>query len=183
MPLALLVLLGLTLLVLPMTAAALPVRAGPADPEPRFSWPLTPVPSVTRPFEAPADPYGPGHRGVDLGGAAGQQVLAAGPGVVVFAGPLAGRGVLSIDHDGGLRTTYEPVTPLVAAGDQVYRGQPVATLDPGHPGCPVAACVHWAVRRGEEYLNPLELIQVVTALRLKPWEGGDAGEPLIRSGR
>ncbi len=173
MPEVLLILLFLGLLLVPLTALAQPATA-PAEPEPRFSWPLSPSPPVTRPFEPPAGPYAPGHRGVDLGGAPGQQVLAAGPGVVVFAGLLAGRGVVSVDHDGGLRTTYEPVTALVAAGDQVYRGQPIGALDPGHPECQVTACLHWAVRRGEEYLNPLSLIQVDSRIRLKPWNGGDA---------
>ncbi|KAA9149984.1 M23 family metallopeptidase [Amycolatopsis acidicola] len=137
--------------------------------EPRFAWPLSPAPQVTRTFDAPESPYGPGHRGVDLAAAPGQQVLAAGPGVVVFAGQVAGAGVVSIDHDGGLRTTYEPVTPLVAAGAQVYGGQPIGTVNPGHPGCSVAACLHWGVRRGEEYLDPLALIRTESVIRLKPW--------------
>ncbi|SDZ20349.1 Peptidase family M23 [Amycolatopsis xylanica] len=139
--------------------------------QPRFDWPLSPVPTVTRPFEAPADTYSAGHRGVDLAASPGQEVLAAGPGVVVFSGSLAGRGVVSVDHDGGLRTTYEPVLPAVAAGDQVHGGQVLGTVTPGHPGCPVEACLHWGVRRGEDYLDPLTLVPVPrTQLRLKPWE-------------
>jgi murein DD-endopeptidase MepM/ murein hydrolase activator NlpD len=129
------------------------------------------VPAVTRAFEAPADTYGPGHRGVDLVAAPGQQVLAAGPGVVVFAGEVAGAGVVSIDHDGALRTTYEPITPAVATGTQVYRGQVIGTVAAGHAGCPAAACLHWGVRRGEEYLDPVGLIEVHIMIGLKPWEG------------
>jgi murein DD-endopeptidase MepM/ murein hydrolase activator NlpD len=98
-------------------------------------------------------------------------VLAADQGVVIFAGLLAGRPVLSVDHDGGLRTTYEPVLPAVAAGDQVYRGQVIGTVVAGHPGCPVAACLHWGVRRGDEYVDPLALVMVAIEVRLKPWEG------------
>lgn len=139
--------------------------------EPHFDWPLSPDPTVTRPFEAPADAYGAGHRGVDLAASPGQDVLAAGPGVVVFSGYLAGRGVVSVDHDGGLRTTYEPVLPTVAQGDQVYGGQVIGTVLAGHPGCPVDACLHWGVRRGEEYLDPLTLVPAPrTRLRLKPWD-------------
>lgn len=137
--------------------------------QPRFTWPLSPAPQVTRPFDAPDTPYGPGHRGVDLAASPGQPVLAAGPGVVVFAGRIAGEGIVSIDHDGGLRTTYEPVTPTVAAGTQTSTGQQIGTVEPGHPGCPTAACLHWGVRRGEEYLNPLALIQTESVIRLKPW--------------
>ncbi|MFI5588805.1 murein hydrolase activator EnvC family protein [Amycolatopsis sp. NPDC051758] len=138
----------------------------------RLSWPLSPVPVVTKYFDAPETPYGPGHRGVDLAAVPGQEVLAADVGVVVFAGLVAGRPVLSVDHDGGLRTTYEPVAANVAVGEQVYRGQVLGTVLTGHPGCLVAACLHWGVRRGEEYVDPLALIGEVGEYRLKPWGGG-----------
>ncbi|WP_420809039.1 M23 family metallopeptidase [Amycolatopsis suaedae] len=156
----------------PVEAAAPAVVGEPG----RFGWPLSPRPRVVRGYQAPATPYGPGHRGVDLAAAEGQQVLSAGPGVVVFAGQVAGRGVLSVDHDGGLRTTYEPVSPAVAAGDQVHLGQSIGAVVPGHPECPEPVCLHWGVRRGEEYLDPLPLVQVEFVLRLKPWDGsgGDA---------
>lgn len=179
----LLIRLALTFLLV-AGALVVPSRALAQPAEPRFTWPLSPSPQVTRTFDAPANPYGPGHRGVDLAAAPGQQVLAAGPGVVVFAGQVAGVGVVSIDHDGGLRTTYEPMTPLVPVGAQVYRGQPVGMVNPGHPGCPVAACLHWGVRRGEEYLSPLALIQTESVVRLKPWDspgdgaGATQGPPL-----
>ena len=55
-------------------------------------------------------------------------MLAAGDGVVAFAGMVAGRPVVSIDHAGGLRTTYEPVDPSVGAGQAVARGSPIGTL-------------------------------------------------------
>ncbi len=144
---------------------------GAPSPDGRLSWPLSPAPSVTRYFDAPETPYGPGHRGVDLAAPPGANVLAAAEGVVMFAGPVAGRGVVSIDHDGGLSTTYEPVASSVAAGDQVFRGQVLGTLAAGHPGCPEAACLHFGVRRGEEYVDPLTLIGEPSEIRLKPWEG------------
>jgi len=77
---------------------------------------------------------------------------------VVFAGMVAGRPVVSIDHANGLRTTYEPVDPSVAAGQQVARGSPIGTLVGGHAGCPLEACLHWGLRRGETYLDPLALL-------------------------
>ncbi|PXY28332.1 peptidase [Prauserella muralis] len=150
-------------------AAGASVPALAAD-EPRFGWPLSPTPAVARPFRPPPSAYGAGHRGVDLAARPGQDVLAAGTGFVVFAGTLAGRGVVSIEHDGGLRTTYEPVAPTVAAGEQVYEGQVIGTVAAGHAGCAAAACLHWGVRRGEEYLDPLRLVRVSIVLRLKPWE-------------
>src|SRR5436189_128657 len=83
-------------------------------------------------------------------GAPTETVFAAGPGVVAFAGTVAGTGTVSIDHAGGLRTTYEPLTATVHKGQPVVAGQPIGTLAPGHPGCPVAACLHWGLRRGTE---------------------------------
>ncbi|HEY3258647.1 MAG TPA: M23 family metallopeptidase [Pseudonocardiaceae bacterium] len=127
-------------------------------PRAEFGWPLPGFPTVLRPFDPPDHPYGPGHRGVDLGGRPGEPVLAAGTGVVAFAGMVAGTPVVSVDHPSGLRTTYEPVVAAVSAGQPVVRGQPIGTLQAGHPGCPAAACLHWGVRRGAEYLDPLWLL-------------------------
>lgn len=122
----------------------------------RFSWPLPPPHPVVRTFEAPASPFGPGHRGVDLSAAAGTAVLAAGDGVVVYAGAVAARTLVSVQHHGGLRTTYEPVKPTVAAGRQVRRGEVIGHLQEGHCTSP---CLHWGVRRGTEYLDPLRLVR------------------------
>ncbi|MQA09527.1 MAG: peptidoglycan DD-metalloendopeptidase family protein [Pseudonocardiaceae bacterium] len=146
-----------------------PAATDVAAPAGTFSWPLAPPHPVLRRFERPATPYGPGHRGVDLGGSRATEVLAAGAGVVIFAGPLAGRGVVSVEHAGGLRTTYEPVTATVRRGQRVRRGEVIGRLAVGHPECAAAACLHWGVRRGEEYLDPLRLVAAGGRVRLLPW--------------
>jgi murein DD-endopeptidase MepM/ murein hydrolase activator NlpD len=120
-------------------------------------WPLTPPHVVTRAFQPPATAYGAGHRGVDLVGAVGDPVHAAGTGVVSVAEVLAGRGVVVVVH-GGLRTTYEPVTASVQPGASVAAGEVIGHLEAGHAGCSVAACLHWGLRRGETYLDPLTLV-------------------------
>ncbi|MCV2488972.1 M23 family metallopeptidase [Geodermatophilus sp. YIM 151500] len=132
--------------------------AGPA-PAPAWGWPLAGTPPVTRSFDRLPHPYAAGHRGVDLAGSPEAPVLAAGDGVVAFAGWVAGRPLLSIDHAGGLRTTYQPVEPSVAAGLPVARGFPIGVLLAGHPGCSVEACLHWGLRRGEAYLDPVSLLE------------------------
>ncbi|GAA1204117.1 M23 family metallopeptidase [Prauserella alba] len=140
-------------------------------PEGTFTWPLTPRPAVVRPFDPPDSEYGPGHRGVDLAAEPGQPVSAAAAGRVVYAGDLAGRGVVSIEHRGGLRTTYEPLSVRVAEGDRVEAGRRIGTVARGHDGCRRAACLHWGLRRGERYLDPLTVVPVAGPLRLKPWPG------------
>ncbi len=130
---------------------------------------------MVTPFAPPATPYGAGHRGVDLSGAAGVGIHAAGSGVVIFAGTLVDRGVISIEHAGGLRTTYEPVTAVVTKGARVIAGQQIGSLDSGHPSCLPASCLHWGAKIGDVYLDPLSLLGPLR-VRLKPW-GGLADTP------
>ena len=142
-----------------------------APPSAAVPWtaPLGSPPVVTRAFSAPLHTYGAGHRGVDLAGPPGAAVGAAGAGVVAFAGRVAGRPVVSVEHPGGLRTTYEPVEPSVGAGQAVARGSPLGTLAPGHVGCPAAACLHWGLRRGRSYLDPMSLLEPPGVRLLPLW--------------
>lgn len=124
---------------------------------------------VLRPFEPPPTPYAAGHRGVDLAAPLGGAVLAAADGRITFAGRVAGRGVVVIMHPDGIRTEYEPVTPLVAAGQVVVRGQPVARLSGQHDRWPPGRCLHWGARRGDTYLDPMLLLRPLGPVRLLPW--------------
>jgi murein DD-endopeptidase MepM/ murein hydrolase activator NlpD len=126
---------------------------------------------VVRPFDPPPQPWLAGHRGVDLAAAPGTAVRAPGPGVVAFVGVIAGRGVLTVAHEGGLRTTYEPVTARVAVGRRVEAGAVLGVLDGGHRGCPAPACLHWGLRRGAIYLDPLALLGL-GRVRLLPLAAG-----------
>jgi murein DD-endopeptidase MepM/ murein hydrolase activator NlpD len=156
-----LLLLGSTVVFAPMPATAEPTSTSSPASARAVLWspPMDGDLTVTRPFDPPPHPFAAGHRGADLQGTPWTPVLAAGNGVVVFAGWVAGRPVVSIDHPSGLRTTYEPVASSVAAGQTVARGSPIGTLAAGHGGCPVEACLHWGLRRGETYLDPLCLLQ------------------------
>ncbi|MGI8870570.1 MAG: murein hydrolase activator EnvC family protein, partial [Mycobacteriales bacterium] len=136
----------------------------------RWVWPVGPPHQVTRSFAPPATAYGRGHRGVDLAAPPGAPIRAAGAGVVSFASPLAGRGVITVRHAGGLRTTYEPVTASVRVGQPVAVGAPIGRLAAGHLDCPAAACLHWGLLRGADYLDPLALLGLVQ-VRLLPLDG------------
>jgi murein DD-endopeptidase MepM/ murein hydrolase activator NlpD len=141
----------LTLLLTCMIAAGAPGLDA-------WRWPLgPPAPRVLRAFSPPSSPWGPGHRGVDLAGRPGQAVYAAGPGRVSYADRLAGRGVVAIDH-GALRTTYLPVRPNVHVGRRVASGTRIGVLEDGLLHCRVP-CLHWGLRRGALYLDPLNLVQ------------------------
>ncbi len=124
---------------------------------PRFGWPLRPSPRVVRRFAVGPQPWSPGHRGVDLAGSAGQAVLAAGAGVVTFAGRVAGRGVVVVAHAAGLRTTYEPVTAVVDVGRAVATGERIGVLMLPGSHCP-GPCLHWGALRGQIYVDPLTLL-------------------------
>lgn len=157
----------LALLLLMIAPAAV------ADLAPAAVWPVgdaTQPPAVVATFDPPTAPWHPGHRGVDLAATPGSRVRAAGDGVVTFAGPLAGRGVISVRHPRGLRTTYEPVLTEVAVGSLVRRGQVIGTLAQAagqHRTCAGVACLHWGARLGDRYLDPLSLLGSPT-IRLLP---------------
>ena len=140
----------------------------------RLDWPLEPRPAVLRTFDPPAVKWNRGHRGVDLAGTAGQTVHSAAAGTVVFAGELAGRPVVSIDHPGGLRTSYEPVRAAVRPGQLVADGAAIGVLVTGHAGCGATACLHWGAMWGPasraDYVDPLGLV-ATTPIRLKPLGG------------
>ncbi len=145
------------------------VVAGPvADDDPVGVWPLLPAPEVVDRFDPPDQPWGAGHRGVDLAGRAGQAVRSALPGRVVFAGRIAGRGVVVVGH-GETRTTYEPVTATVRVGAEVPAGGPIGRLELAGSHCFPRACLHWGWLRGEDYLDPLRLVGAGPVRLLPLW--------------
>ncbi|MCM1947729.1 MULTISPECIES: M23 family metallopeptidase [Streptomyces] len=136
-------------------------------------WPVAPPPpEILRGWRPPPGPYAAGHRGIDLAAPPGTPVLAPADGTVTFAGPVGGRGVVTLTLTGTgtppLRTTFSPVTPLTPRGTHVSAGTPIATLTPG-THCPTS-CLHWGLLRGKDYLNPL-LLTPRPHSRLLPVDG------------
>lgn len=119
-------------------------------------WPLSGA--VVRGFDPPEVRWGAGHRGVDLAGSPGDEVRAPVAGVVSFVGVVAGKPVVVVSH-GAERTTLEPVVASVPAGQSVAAGEALGRLAPGHEPCPAQACLHWGLKRGAEYLDPLSLVK------------------------
>ena len=151
-----------------LTLALVLPSPAPVTTDPVGVWPLQPVPEVVRLFDPPDSPYGAGHRGVDLLGHVGQPVLSALPGTVTFAGSLAGRGVVVVDH-GTTRTTYQPVAAEVAVGAPVTAGAPLGTLALPGSHCFPRACLHWGWVEGQTYLDPLRLVGAAPVRLLPLW--------------
>lgn len=129
-------------------ATAAPVRVG------LWLWPLETEPAIVGHYLAPATPYAAGHRGLDLPADLGQSVHAPESGRVSFRGWVVDRPVISIEHAGGWRTSFEPVTSALEEGEAVAAGQVIGTLTADASHC-MAPCLHVGLRLNGEYLNPL----------------------------
>ena len=145
------------------------VPSAVASDQPRWGLPLPGVSprAIISTFDPPTSPFGSGHRGVDFPASQGQRVTAVGSGIVSFAGSIAGKPVISIqlsrsvDGSGSpVRTTYEPVTPLVNTGDFVFVGMVIGHVDfaSNNAGHCRGTCLHLGLKGMEEptprYLNP-----------------------------
>jgi murein DD-endopeptidase MepM/ murein hydrolase activator NlpD len=126
---------------------------------------------VIRGFEPPLGPYGAGHRGIDIAAPFGTPFRAPAPGVISFAGTVAGHRFVSIDHGGGVVSSYSWVSQiLVRKGDAVGRGTVVGLTGFGHPGADPPH-VHIGVRVDGVYVDPLSFLgppDLVSLIHLAP---------------
>ena len=115
-------------------------------------WPVPAPIRVVSPFRAPPTPYKAGHRGIDLLVEPAATIVAAASGTVSFAGMVAGRGVVAVDHGNGVVSAVEPVAAAVAQGDAVSAGDVIGSVTLG--GHCTRDCVHFGVRVHGEYVSP-----------------------------
>jgi len=134
--------------------------------------PVVPV-LLVRPFDPPAHAYGAGHRGIDLSASTGQTVRAMAAGRIAFVGTVADIPVLTIEHAGGLRSTYQPVIASRPVGTQVTAGQEVGVVADfgGHCGGRLG-CVHVGLRDGDSYRDPTPWLTTVALKTLPPRPAG-----------
>ena len=127
---------------------------------------------VIQAFDPPDTPYGSGHRGIDIAASVGTTLVAPADGTVTFAGPVGGYLFLTIDHGGGLFSTYSWLSAkLVRKGDHVLQGQPVALTGWGHPAAPIPH-LHLGVKLDGAYVDPLSYlgpVSLATFVRLAPF--------------
>ncbi|MCU1404413.1 MAG: family metallopeptidase [Glaciihabitans sp.] len=149
----------------PVTAAATTAQQPPfSSSDPQWLWPTTNPRVILREFAAPATRFGAGHRGMDI---EARMVVAPADGVVHFSGNIFGRGVLSIEHNNGLLSSYEPVISSLVKGEPVHRGQVVAEVAPPTTHCDVG-CLHFGVRLDGEYVSPMNFFGLIPRSILLP---------------
>lgn len=149
-----------SLLLVPSAGHGVPGAADDVPPWPfsplRYDWPLPATPTVG--FLAPAGPYGPGHRGVDLPVTAGQPVHPMADGILRWSGEVAGETWASVQHPDGVTTSYGPLEPMrprttlgpVSREDVIGRARGDAH---GRPGL-----LHVGARRQGRYVDPAALV-------------------------
>ena len=111
-----------------------------------------------RPAAAAITQYVQGiHTGIDVAAPYGTVLVAADDGIVDAVGFVAtgGRRVC-VMHAGGLESCdYHTALALVAVGDHVVRGQPIALM--GLTGVTTGPHVHWEAQRDGVIVDPLKL--------------------------
>lgn len=120
---------------------------------------------VTDPFRPPENPYGAGNRGIEYDTAPGDVVRAAAAGTVEFAGPVAGSLHVTVDHGGGLVSSYSYLRRIsVRVNTVVARGTVIGVA---------GERLHFGVRSFGGYTDPDAFIGVrrvrVRLVPLQSW--------------
>lgn len=114
-----------------------------------FGFVLPPVSAVVETFEVRG--LYTGHWGVDIASPMGADVRVVEAGVVRFSGVVVYNSTVSVDHGGGIVTTYSYLASRsVSAGDYVAAGS-VVGVSGLHDG---AEAYHFSLRLGGRYVDP-----------------------------
>jgi murein DD-endopeptidase MepM/ murein hydrolase activator NlpD len=174
-----------------------PTPTSPAVPAPEadarltFRWPLEVV-QITSPYGRRPNPFarkkhrrrgggGRMHKGVDLNGGVGDQVLAAAGGRVKQAGWYYGFGKhVSIEHPGGFLTRYAHLSEVMVYPGQVVRaGAPIGLV--GSTGHSTGPHLHFGLEKNGKTVDPRRYVgkpqEGVMALRPAPPMVLDAPAP------
>ncbi len=99
------------------------------------------------------------HAGMDMAAYWNAQIVAAGPGVVTYAGPRSGYGrLVEVDHGYGFKTRYGHLSRVdVKTGDEITMGDIVGRM--GSTGRSTGPHLHYEVWfRGKTY-NPVKFLR------------------------
>lgn len=122
-------------------------RAGPAVLSASVYWPPVDA-EVLDPFRPPPFPWLAGNRGIEYATSPGTPVRVIGPGVVTFAGGVAGQVWVTVLHGDGLRSSYGVAAAWVRRGQRLRSGALVGVA---------SDTLHLGVRWGSAYLDPESL--------------------------
>jgi Peptidase family M23/Bacterial Ig-like domain len=142
-------------------------RPAPARPAPQttprptaastaWRWPL--IGPITQRFGETKTKYG-FHQGIDIDGQIGDRVRAARGGRVVLAGTSDACGGLQvhIDHGNGFESWYRHLSRIdVKRGDMVATGTVIGRV--GNTGCSLGSHLHFGIRRGTTFVDPLRYL-------------------------
>ena len=162
-----------------------PANAAPASAPGTSAPSVSPAPAIAAPATAPAQPSAPAgavsdderlswmwpssgrviagfdegkNKGIDIAGKAGQQVLAAGAGKVMYAGSgIRGYGNLVIvKHNNSLLSAYaHNRSILVKEGQNVTRGQPIAEMGDSDTD---SVKLHFEIRQQGKPVDPSKFL-------------------------
>ena len=118
-------------------------------------WPVEAPHPIVKPFLAPQTQYSAGHRGIDIAAPSSAIVRSPTGGVIHFSGFVVSRNLVSIDHGGGIISSFEPVLSELSEGTLVHRGEQIGVLQSGHCSTP---CLHFGVRLHGQYVSPLNYL-------------------------
>ena len=96
----------------------------------------------------------------------GSMVRAPADGVVAFRGVVVDRPLITIDHGGGIVTTFEPLASTLTPGSVVHTGDEIGTVAVG--GHSPEGELHLGVRWNDVYINPLLMFEKVPRAILLP---------------
>lgn len=145
----------------------------------RWQWPLEHeqdnIPTILRHFEKPPAAWLAGHRGIDIEVQEHETVIAPAQGVIRYAGIIAGVPTVSIQHQEGVVSSYQPVQllPSLHIGSAITQRETfgiIALTQSSAMHC--TQCLHWGVFMPEhppQYRNPMHYIEPKTIV-LKPYE-------------
>lgn len=160
-------------LLLGAAASAAHASTATVDWAPADEWlsaPVSPMRAAGM-FNPPPERWLAGHRGIDLATTVGEPVRSPGAGVVTLARRVVDRGVVTVDHGGGVVSSFEPVAAPPPVGTIVARGDPIGVVADERHHCPRDACLHWGVRVGGAYVDPLDVLAGFGPVVLLPLDG------------
>lgn len=127
----------------------------------KFIWPCPSSSRITSNFgdrESPTEGASSNHKGIDIGAATGNSILAAASGTVTISTYSYSAGnYIMIHHGGGVYTVYMHCSELlVSAGQEVTQGQVIAKV--GSTGYSTGPHLHFGIRVDGSYVNPAKYV-------------------------